>query len=299
MKKKLMVSMLSFLMLAACGNQDEPEAEETTEDEVVSVEEEIEKEEENEAFIEEQLESVDLTGTWTGYVSSQTGDVSLVIDENNHYEWVMTGDGSSSVTIYDEAPPLNRGRWYETIFKGSMESLGAGEYEFILEDYDDYVKINNEELIYLNHQIDPGIIYDWEFESSVDTLRQQLTDNLGKVTLAEKRFLQYFNDYREGTSMKDSRINRVKFMYYEEMFTNGVISEDEELLVLTYFSYQNPTKNMETIMTDPDLGGHDTLEDFLKSFNEKLGNLKVIDENTIELGYDYSKGYETVTLTRQ
>src|SRR5699024_9682784 len=123
-------------------------------------------------------------------------------------------------------------------------SLGAGEYEFILEDYDDYIKINNEELIYLNYQIDPGIIYDREFESSVDTLRQQLTNNLRRGALTEKRFLQSLNDYREGTSMKDSRINRVKFMYYEEMFTNGVISEDEELLVLTYFSYQNPTKNM-------------------------------------------------------
>ena len=57
MKKKLMVSMLSFLMLAACGNQDEPEpeVEETTEDEVVSVEEEVEEEEiENE---EEEIEN--------------------------------------------------------------------------------------------------------------------------------------------------------------------------------------------------------------------------------------------------
>lgn len=56
MKKKLMVSMLSFLMLAACGNQDEPEAEETTEDEVVSVEEEIENEEEVEEVKEEETE---------------------------------------------------------------------------------------------------------------------------------------------------------------------------------------------------------------------------------------------------
>lgn len=127
----------------------------TAETDVSSEEYHSEKEEENEAFIEEQLESVDLTGTWTGYVSSQTEDVSLVIDENNHYEWVRTGGHSSSVTVYDEAPPLNRGRWYEAIFKGSMESLGAGEYEFILEDYDDYIKINNEELIYLKYQIEP------------------------------------------------------------------------------------------------------------------------------------------------
>lgn len=257
----------------------------------------VKEEEENEALIEEQLESVDLTGTWTGYVSSQTEDVSLVIDENNHYEWVKTGDRSSSVTVYDEAPPLNRGRWYETIFRGTMESLGAGEYKFILEDYDDYIKINNEELIYLKYQTERRFIDDSALENSVDTSRQQLTQILGSLT--EIRFLQALNDYREGTSIKDSRINRIKYFYYHEMFTNAVVSEDEELLVLTYFSYQNPTEYMETIKTDPDLGGHDTLEDFLKSFNEKLGNLKVIDENTIELGYDYSKGYETITLTRQ
>ena len=80
MKKKLMVSMLSFLMLAACGNQDEPEpeVEETTEDEVVSVEEEIENEEEeieNEVEVNETRQmgpySVEVTRAKRSYNSSK------------------------------------------------------------------------------------------------------------------------------------------------------------------------------------------------------------------------------------
>lgn len=152
-------------------------------------------------------------------------------------------------------------------------------------------------LIYLDYQIDPKVISDSQFEKSVDELRRQVVNASG--SLKEERFLTVLNDFREGTSQKDSRVNRVKHFYYAEMFENAVVNDDEELLILTYFSYQNPTEYMETIKTDPDLGNHGTLENFLESFNENLGDLEVIDEDTIELGYDYTAGYEIITLTRQ
>ena len=152
-------------------------------------------------------------------------------------------------------------------------------------------------MIYINYYLDPRVISDSQFEKSVDELRRQVVNASG--SLKEERFLTVLNDFREGTSQKDSRVNRVKHFYYAEMFENTVVNDDEELLILTYFSYQNPTEYMETIKTDPDLGNHGTLENFLESFNENLGDLEVIDEDTIELGYDYTAGYEIITLTRQ